>query len=301
VTSTATRPRLFALAALGIVSVCVLITRSALFARNADVAAWGVTFDLTLTIPLVYWAIVVRTGNAKPITIAPVFVAGMTVAALVVPRGQQQFLHDLRFISVPLELVTLALVGRRVLRGGNVFGGGRLAAIVNSEVAILGYALFAWRTPSRRVDKSGWGSIVVCFLVLIGFESIGVHLLVAHWSAKAAWIVTALDLYGMLWLIGDYHALRLLPTFIAGGVLHVRHGLRWSVDVPLTNIAAIEDAPAEWKRKGVLKLTLLDDPRYLVRLAEPVAATGLMGIRRMIDTIAVNPDDAEALAAARGA
>jgi hypothetical protein len=223
----------------------------------------------------------------------------MTLAALVVPRGHQQFLHDLRFVSVPLELLTIALVARRVLRGGNLFGDGRVAAIVNAEVAILAYALFCWRKKSQR-DIEGWGAVVAAFLMLLVFESIGMHLLVQHWNVKAAWIVTALDLYGILWLLGDYHALRLRPSFVRDGVLHVRHGLRWSADVALSNIAAVEPAPLDWKRKGILRLTLLDDPRFLIRLAEPVTVHGLAGIRRTVDTIAVNAHDAEAFAAPSG-
>jgi hypothetical protein len=48
---------------------------------------------------------------------------------------------------------------------------------------------------------------------------------------------------------------------------------------------------SDWKRKGVLKLAMIDEPRLLIRLREPVVATGLAGITKTIDTIAALPDD----------
>jgi len=300
--------RLFALTALTIVTICFVITRTRLGASNLDVAAWGVTFDLTLTIPLVYYLTVVRTGAARAVTLAPVFVGCMMLAAFVVPRGQQQFLHDLRFVSVPLEIVTIILIAKRLVRVRDVetatrelFGDTRLAAFVAAEVGILWYALFCWRKKPQESgftvhERSGWVSIVACILTLLIAESIGMHLLVQMWSPIAAWVVTSLDLYGMLWLIGDYHALRLRPSFAENGVLHVRHGLRWSAEIALDNIDSVDDIreESEWKRKGVLKLAMLDEPRILVRLREPVVAHGLAGFRRTIDAVAVLPDDLDA-------
>jgi len=298
--------RLFALIALTIVTVCVLITRHA--SANIDVAAWGVTFDLTLTIPLVWYFVVVRGGAAKPVTLIPVFVVCVALAAVVVPRGEQQFLHDLRYLSAPLEIVTLVLLGRRLARVRDVdgairamFGQSRVADFVSAEVSILWYALFSWRTRPEEHGftvhkRNGWGTIVVCILAMIGFESIGMHLLVQMWSTKAAWIVTALDLYGALWLIGDYHALRLRPTYAAGGVLHLRYGLRWSAEIPLDDIEAVDDVrgESEWKRQGILKMAMLDEPKYLVRLRRPITVNGLAGIRRTIHAVAILPDDIEA-------
>lgn len=285
--------RLFALVALTIVTICVVITRSAM---SNDVAAWGVTFDLTLTIPLVWYFVVVKTGTAKPVTLIPVFVICMMLAALVVPRGQQQFLHDLRYLSAPLEVVAIILFAKRAAAGNS-----RVAAFALAEVEVLTYALFSWRKqPAEQGftvhERNGWGTIVACILAMIGFESIGMHLLVQMWSVKAAWIVTALDVYGALWLIGDYHALRLRPTYAKDGILHLRYGLRWNAEIPLDQIEAIDDIrnESEWKRQGVLKMAMLDEPKYLVRLRQPITANGLAGIRRTIHAVAILPDDIDA-------
>ena len=62
---------------------------------------------------------------------------------------------------------------------------------------------------------------------------------------KAAWIVTVLDLYGVLWLVGDYHALRLRPTRIDDDTLVLSYGLRWRASIPLDAIGSVETISSE--------------------------------------------------------
>jgi hypothetical protein len=294
---------LFTLVALSIAIVEIAFVRSAVFARNRDIAAWGITFDLTITIPLLYWFVLVRTEHARAITLAPVFVVCTSAAALILPRSDQAFLHQLRWVAAPLEILTIGLlvasVSRRRPAGvrERIVGG-----IVHSEVAILYYGLFSWHAepdvpdgaiPITTHKRSGWGTVVVCFIVLIAFESIGLHLFVQHWSVKWAWIFTAFDFYGVLWLLGDYQALRLRPTLIREDQIDLRHGMRLNATIARDNIAAVETITneAQWKRKGTAKVALLEEPKYLVRLREPVIAESLAGIRRTIDAIAILPDD----------
>lgn len=287
--------------------------------------AWAVTFDLTITIPLLYYLVVVRTGSARPVTIAPVFAAAATIAAVAIPRGYQQTLHDLRFIVAPLEVVTIILLVRRIAAMRNreaasdpltridsaarhIFGDTPVAGFVASEVAVIWYAIFGWtRKPDVPAgarsftvhEKPGWSTVAACIAVLIVAESIGVHLLIQHWSTRGAWLMTALDFYGFLWILGDLNALRLRPSVIVDDVLHVRYGLRWSIDVKSADVAAISPAGNEsnWKRKDVLRVAMIDDPRHLITLREPLVARGLAGLRRTVNAIAVSPDQDEVLTA----
>jgi len=291
---------LFVLASLTVVTAVLVIAHTQRFAANVDVGSWAITFDLTITIPALYYFFVVRAGRARVLTIAPVFLVCAIVATRIVPHDQQQFLHQLRFAFAPLDLITIYLVTRRLRSGAKPDG--VVASFVMTELTILRYGLFAWReqpqvphgsTAVTVHQRNGWGTIVVCFLVLITFESIGAHLLVSMWSTKAAWIVTVLDVYGMLWLIGDYHALRLRPTLIGSDAIELRYGMRWSATIARENVAGIDaiQSEADWKRRTTLKMAMLDEPRTLIRLREPVVAHGLAGMRRTIDAIAISPDD----------
>jgi hypothetical protein len=305
-------PALFAVFALTLIAACAAIVRSRAFAESPDVAAWGITFDLTITIPLLYWFFVVRTGKARPITLGPVFVGGSMLAAALLPASQQQFLRQLAPVA---ELVLLAALVRRIVIARRtrstssdpyeriaaaaraLAGEGRVAEAIGSEVAVSFYALFAWRMKPERCgitfhERNGWGTLLVCTYVVIAAEGIGMHLLLRMWHPYAAWAWTCLDLWAALWLLGDYHGLRLRHTFFDDDALHLRYGLRWSATIPRPLIASIEEVREEsqWKRKDVLKVAILDDPRWLITLREPVVVRGLAGLRKTVTAIAMLPD-----------
>jgi hypothetical protein len=317
----------FYAAALLVIGTCATLVHTSVFARNPDVAAWGVTFDLTITLPLLYWFFVVRPGHARALTIAPVFLVGSAIATFVVPRGEQQFLHELgMFAGSAVELLLITALVRRVaaLRRDNfatddpyariataahaIAGGGRVGDVIASETAMFYYALFCWRKQPRATSqtltfhqRSGWGTIVACILMMIVFEGIGMHFLLGRWSTKAAWDWTALDLWAIVWFLGDYHALRLRHSTLDDGALTLRYGLRWSIAIPLDEIASVEaiQNEREWKRRGVLKVAMLEEPRWLVTLKTPRVANGLAGIRRTVDALALLPDDDDAINALR--
>ncbi len=315
---------LFAASALAVVGACVTILRSRAFVRNPDVAAWGITFDLTITLPLLYWFFVVRVGKARPLTIAPVFLIGSSLATWLLPASQQQFVRDLgRVIAPAAELLLVGAIVRRVViarRNPNtstdpyeriaaaartLAGAGRIADVIASEVSIFWYAIFGWRMkPSEtrgRVltfhERNGWSTILVCIFVVIAAEGVGMHLLLLKtWSAYAAWAWTCMDLWAAMWLLGDYHALRLRRTFLDDDALHLRYGLRWSAVIPRENIASIEPI-REWKKeRGVLKIAILDEPRWRITFREPVMLHGIAGMRKTVHAIAMLPDQDDAFA-----
>jgi hypothetical protein len=306
-----------------VIGACFAILRSHAFALHPDVLAWAVTFDLTLTVPLLYWAFVVRTGRARALTIAPVFLLAMALAAVLVPKGQQAFLRDLRFLGAPMELVLLGALGYRIFRASRerstsadpydrilsasrvLAGEGRAAEVIASEGATMYYALFCWRKqpaetggrPFTLHERSGWGTVVACILVLLVAESIGLHLLVQMWSMKAAWVVTFFDVWGILWLLGDYHALRLRRSTVTDDAVELRYGLRWSLTIPRSNIASVTEirSEADWKCRDVLKVAILEEPRWLITLHEPMTAHGMASLRKTIRAVALLPDQDDAL------
>jgi hypothetical protein len=296
----------FILSALTVIAACAIILRSRLFAASPDLAAFGVTFDLTITIPLLYWFFVVRAGKASALTMAPVFIGGTVLAAMLVPRAYQQFLGQLKWIAVPAaEVLLLVAVARsKKLRG-------RFFEAVQSEAAMFRYAFLGWRKKPAEVEghaftvheRSGWSTVLACILVLIIAESIGMHLLLATWKPLAAWIWTGMDLWAVIWLLGDYHALRLQRSSIDAEGLHLRYGMRWSVSVPLASIVSVEEvrAEAEWKRKDVLKVAMLEEPRWLISFDEAVVVKGMAGLRKTVRAIALLPDDDETISVLRRA
>jgi len=127
--------------------------------------------------------------------------------------------------------------------------------------------------------------------------ALAVHVVVQHFSVVTAWIITLSEAYGVLWLLGDYNALRSRPTLVVGGALQIRHGLRWNLIVELTNIAAVEHLdplrPETGRRRRSLRLAILQPPTRRIILRQPQTAHALYGIHRTVESIDLAPDDLE--------
>jgi hypothetical protein len=187
----------------------------------------------------------------------------------------------------------------------SLFGEGRVAAVVASEITLLYYAFCKWGKPQPPVaeaqpvlrftvhERGGWNTVLACIVVLIAAESLGMHLLLARWSVFAAWTWTGLDLWALCWLFGDYNALRHHPSTFDGETLRIRHGLRWRLDIPVGVIEGIErvHAEAQWKQRDILKVAMIEDPQWVIRLREPLVAEGLAGFRKSVRGVALLPDD----------
>src|SRR5262249_28260365 len=141
---------------------------------------------------------------------------------------------------------------------------------------------------------SGWGAVCFALLLITAAESAGVHFLLSRWSHTAAWIATALALYGALWLVGDWRALRLRGVRFDGGSLRVRIGLRWEADVPPGLLRGGGEAAQ------ALRMTALGSPNVAPRFSEPVEVRGLFGRRRRGAILGLLVDDPAALRAALG-
>lgn len=118
-------------------------------------------------------------------------------------------------------------------------------------------------------------------------------------DAQIAWIVTGLSLYGALWLLGDYQGCRLHPSVLQDGVLHLRSGLRWQVEVPLSDVegVAAPDSQNDFAAAG-LNLAVLGRPSLVLRLRHPARARSLLGTYRQSCLLGIGVDDPAAFRAA---
>ncbi len=125
-------------------------------------------------------------------------------------------------------------------------------------------------------------------------EVVTVHLLVAHWSRALAWGLTGVAAYGVLWLFGDYQALRLRPIVVDETTLHLRLGLRWSADVPLASIRTLSTEGAgrlTRRTPGYLHAVVMTSPRVVLDIEPPVVAQGPYGVTKRVSRIGLSPDE----------
>lgn len=310
-----------------VITICAIaigIVASTSFAENPDLFAWAITFDIALGIPTLYYCLVVRRKQAPPFTLVPIFILSVVLASLILPVAQHAYLDLLKLAIPALELFLLSYIVIKIraiiknyltaktnalyfsdaLTASSVQVLGKLPGLgfILTELALLYCAIGGWfknyeaRKTSDAVffyhRKSGYGAILSAIVLLLIVETLALHFLLQQWSALGAWIFTGLSAYSLLWLIGDYHALRLHPIILRGETLFLRTGLRWRANLPLDNIVAIEKFSArEQHGKEYLSLALFGAPRLVLHCKAPVLVQGLFGLSRFVTQIGLCIDE----------
>lgn len=311
-------------AAVALVSRAVVATPA--FRARPAVLGFAVAADLTLTAAAVAWVTLVRTRRMSPASLAAVVSAGLWVAAAILPGEQSAVVSRLaRSALVAAELLVLlwvagAAVGlRRAVRaeGGDLPLEDVLRAAVRrtvgrhpgvdalvTELSFVGMALFSWRSAphvprgasAHSVHrKSGAGAVLAALALAGAGETAGLHLLLAHWSPRAAWIATSLSAYALVWLVGDLRALRLRPVLLDGDLLRVRIGLRWRCEIPLASVRAICPGPDPIGHRRAARASPLGEPNLYLHLDGPVELEGPLRLRRRGDCLGLRVDDPAAL------
>lgn len=281
--------------------------------------ATGLTVDLVVLVPALYYYTMIRGRGWPAITLAPLFLVSFGVASVVIPGEHQTLLSVIGYAIPAVEVGVLGYAGyhgwrvvranartgsergdfydrmRETLRGA--FDAPAFTGALAYELSLLHYAFsLPRRAPEHGFTqhrRSGYGAILAALLMAAGVELFGVHLLLRSWSEVAVWIHVGLSLYGIIWLVGDYRAIRSRPHVIGHGGLRVRCGLRWDVDLPWDRVASIRRTRVPPTDDGYLNAVPLGTPRYLVELSEPVRATGPYGTTREVRSVGILVDDAE--------
>ncbi|MCP3981964.1 MAG: hypothetical protein GY716_21890 [bacterium] len=318
-------PFTFLLAAAAIYVCSIVVAGMLPDLPQAELVAIGMTCDLVLLVPALFYLILVRGRGWSPIGLVPVFILSIVAAAQVLPADRQAALSAFEIAAIPVEFGVLGFIGWRAqrairtvrgrLRGEHadafdairdaaldVTGNATAASLMAQELATLYYAFFSWRTPLPESGfssyrKNSWGVFVAAISMAVVIETFAVHLLIhLLWSSVAAWIFTGLSVYSMIWVVGDFQALRLRRHVFAGGECRLRLGTRWEVDIPLDvveSVRALGADEADTKTDKPLNLVLIGAPDVELTLSRPLTARGLMGFRRSTTRINLQVDEPE--------
>ncbi len=307
-----------------IVLVCVLIALSS--AMLQDPGGWlarGITVDLVVTAPLVYF-LLIRKRSISKLTVVPWIVGGILLAKAFLPaHNNEPALWASQYLLPIIELVVLSVVGYRIYlisasfkRQGKqldfltaiqhstaeVFGKGLAATLLAWEIAVFYYAFFKWRKPLLGAGqftyhrKSTVKPVLVLLLFLVVVETFVLHLLISIWSPVAAWIVTGLSIYSFFWIMAQIKAMGYRPLAVEDGTLQLRHGMVFQCDIPLDNISVvctekIKDQPG----KVLSLLPNMEGPNLQIELKEPIEVTGLYGWSTEEQALKLRVDEPEKL------
>jgi len=284
-----------------------------------DVLATALAVDLVGLVPLA-WAGVIYARGGRWATLAPAVGLSALGAWLVLPPDHHGVLAPLasalplveigvlavvvitlvrRFRAEPTDAPVSDVVERIQSATARALGEGAASRAAAYEIAVLRYALGPRVAPEadgfayRR--SSGYGALLAGVAVAGAVELVGGHLLVRHfWGDVAALVHLGLSGYALLWLAGDWRALGARPVLLRDGVLRIRCGLRWRVDVPLDAVASVHHVRGALPTdRPLLDASVLRNARLLLDLREPVVADGPYGLRREIERVAFAVDEPE--------
>ncbi|MGI8314184.1 hypothetical protein [Halobacillus mangrovi] len=182
--------------------------------------------------------------------------------------------------------------------------------ILATDIAAIYYSLFSWRKTAPVIPESQGsafsfhkdGSYLAVFIMLVhamAIEIIAVHVMVAMYSHTLAWILTAFDVYALLFIISDYQAIRLAPVVLDQKGIHFQKGIRYYGFIPWKKIDAVmknTKTPEEVARdRNCFELALHGLEKefipYVVKLKEPVEIRRFFGFKKRIQTVYVKVDE----------
>jgi len=275
-----------------------LVTYSVSRLHATPTVALACLCDLTLTVPALFYWLLVRSGVASWASMAGVSLAGARLAWILLPASLHGYLPATAWLAIPLEVWVLAML----LRRGSALHDSWAGRLARSEVEVLYFALFAWRArPEERPgwraypcrETSGYGMFCMLLGLVLVLEGVPVHLALRNWNPAAAWVFGGLEAYAFLWIIGVARSLRLRPVLVSEDAVLFRIGILWSVEFTKAQIARVwrvsGDAPKRGSA-GYLRLTAIARPQWVIEFRDTVTACGPLGIRRQVSRLGVALD-----------
>ena len=309
---------------------CSLLVFSPVFSLRPDQLSTGITLDLTLTAPLLYF-LVIRGTKIPKMTVVRVFVVGILLAGLLLHNKPHFLLSLLKTWVAPLaEGLLLFLVAKRFYQARQaansvgevedflsrcrmilkqVTGNEKLGYVLASEMAVLYYAFLPQkeRLPGAFTAYKTNGILLVLgvFLCMFFVETLGLHFLIGLWSKKLAWVLTTLGLYTALQLYAHMRAIRSRPILLGDRFLHLRNGLAADVSVQIDNIEQIEldtnrrqIPPADPSTVKLALIKGLENHNIRLRLKQPLLVNRVFGLQKKADSLLFFVDQPEDFLAA---
>jgi hypothetical protein len=301
--------RFLLLAVLVNLAACALV-RGVTDPHRHTLVVFGAALDMTLTVTALYYWLVVRPGLQPKNSLIVIGFMGLLRAAFAFPEvipgkallgaGAECALFVAVIVGIyrarnstfadPAERIRSALAG--------LIPFPTAARALSGELSILYYA-FAWRAkphapegtePFTLHQKGGFNDLILFVGMASLLEVVPVHLVAAHWSHTAAWILTGLSLYGALWAVALGRSFALRPTLLTDDALLIRFGLLFSLRLPLQEIRAVSRQPLA----GATPVPRNSTPSIFLSFRHPLTAEKMLGFTTQMPAIGLSPDDTDA-------
>ncbi|WEA42705.1 beta-carotene 15,15'-monooxygenase [Priestia aryabhattai] len=180
--------------------------------------------------------------------------------------------------------------------------------VLSSEMLMFYYAFGTWKKkPSAEVNtftlykRSSFITFQIMIIHAIVIETLGLHWLLHNTSVILSIVLLILNIYSIVFFLGDIQALRLNPLRVEDDRLYVSFGLSKRMEISFSDIAEIvEDAHILQQKvpNTTIEFIARDfetvHPDLLLILKSPIEATLFMGIKKKYQQVAIRVDDPHA-------
>lgn len=289
-----------------IIGIMVLVAKSSVFTTNPDNLSIGITFDLLLTVPLMYFLLIRKTSIPKT-TVVPFLIVGIVICSFILPPENQYHLNLFIIWVLPIvEISILTFVIYKVRKGIISYKSKKSESFdffttlkstcnellpkavvipVVTEIAVFYYGFLYWKKRKLKSNEfsyhknSGTISLLIAIIFIVAIETVVFHILMTKWNNTAAWILTFLSIYSGIQIFGFLKSILKRPISIENKKLYPRYGIMTESTIKLKNIDSIElsskDIETNKETRRLSFLGELESHNIIIRLKEENTLTGL--------------------------
>ncbi len=304
-----------------IIGMMITLAKSSIFITNPNTLSIGITFDLLLTVPLIYFMLIRKTSIPKT-TVVPFLIIGMVVCSAILPIENQSYLDIFKTWMFPVvELSIVSYIIYNVTKAVKRYKLNKKEKLdffttlkntcyeilpksvvipVVTEIAVFYYGFIYWKKRKLNENEfsyhkdSGTISLLIAIIFIVAVETVVLHILLQKWNVTVAWILTFLSIYSGIQLLGFLKSMSKRPISIKDEKLYLRYGIMNETTINLKSIDSIEISSKDVElNKETRKLSFLgelENHNIIIRLKQENELTGLYGIKRKYKNLALHVD-----------
>ncbi|SES63104.1 hypothetical protein SAMN05216389_101155 [Oceanobacillus limi] len=177
--------------------------------------------------------------------------------------------------------------------------------VVCSEMLVFYFALASWKKQPVWNDasftlhrKSSYIALMVMLIHAIVLETIGLHIFIHEISPVISIMLMVMNIYTVLFFVGDIQAVRLNPAVITDEKLYISLGLMKRMEIDWPNVECVIDDPDALKNKrtkDTVSFIAKDleevHPTIILQLKQPTEVAFYMGFKWKCNRVAIRVDE----------
>ncbi|UZO79176.1 hypothetical protein NBT05_09355 [Aquimarina sp. ERC-38] len=301
----------------------MVLIKSSIYTAYANSISLGITIDLLIFPPLLYFLVIIKTKIPK-ISVIPFLVFSMVLCYSILPTQDHRYLDFFKnwlFPVIEVGVVTFIIVSvRKVIKK---YKGKKNSINVDffttlketcyemlprklvmpfvTEIAVFYYGFVYWKKRTLQENDysyhkdSGTLTLLVAFVFIIGIETFVFHIKLSEWNNIVAWILTSLSVYSAIQIFGFLKSMLKRPISFNQGKLYLKYGIMSECTIQLEDIESIELSTKEIQSdEETQRLSIfgeLEGHNIILILKKEYELIRLYGIKRKFKVLALYVDD----------